>query len=82
MTMIEKMARAYWGVHWQDFEPEDQLAEMRSVRAALSVLMEPSEGMFLAANRLLCDALDCTCDEEAMFRAMIQAALDEEKTNG
>jgi len=83
VTTIEKMARAYHErdslAPWDSLTAGDQLVLIRAMRAALAVLLEPSEGMVDAGNDALCGDINCVCNEEAMFRAMIQAALNEQE---
>lgn len=93
MTKIEEVARAIccpsgceWAPCLHDGDGEEPTA-VRSVylaRAAIAALMEPSEGM-IEAGFAADDVAYRTAGQgehatpQAMFRAMLQAALDEGK---
>lgn len=85
MTMIEKVARALWKKRdefpdlrtWEELEQIDRDMLLVEARAALTVLLEPSEGMVEAGNRAGFKASVKTVSAD-VFTAMIQAALSEE----
>lgn len=72
-NMVEEMAQemAQPG-DWHRFSPRARTAYRLMARAALTRLMDPTDAMVNAGDRIG----DATC--QAVFRAMIRAALDED----
>lgn len=94
MMMVENIARAmyeaqpdqwtYGAPKWDSEYPDTRDSLRAHARAALTALLEPSEGMTVAAREVACDGdvvggviYNTANEARGTFRAMVQAALDE-----
>jgi hypothetical protein len=77
---VEVIARAIEPDVWEEWSAVRRIRAMEKARIALAALegegmavvpVEPSLPMLLAGDSALCSALECTCQEGAIYRAMV-----------